>query len=53
MKRFHAAELHERGVRLSLRAWLCGGCGHVREEIVSRDSDQPGRLRRLAYSVAA
>lgn len=53
MKRFHAAELHERGVRLSLRAWLCGGCGHVREEIVSRDSDQPGRLRRIAYSVAA
>lgn len=52
MKRYHAAELREQGARLSLRAWLCGGCGHVREEIVARDADEPGRSRRITYSVA-
>jgi hypothetical protein len=53
MKRYHAAELRERSARLSLRAWLCGGCGHVREEIVTRNADEPGRSRRIVYSVAA
>lgn len=52
MKRYHVSELHEQGARLSLRAWLCGGCGHVREEIVSRTADGPKRPRRIAYSVA-
>ncbi len=53
MKRYHAAELREPRMRLRLRAWLCGGCGHVREEIVARDADAPGRSRRIAYAVAA
>jgi hypothetical protein len=53
MKRYHASELHEQGTRLSLRAWLCGGCGHVREEIVTCTDNEPGRFTRIAYSVAA
>lgn len=53
MKRCHASELQEQGTRLSLRAWLCGGCGHVREEIVTRTNHEPGRPERIAYSVAA
>lgn len=52
MKRYHASELQEQGARLTLKAWLCGGCGHVREEIVSRTVDGPKRLRRIVYSVA-
>lgn len=53
MKRYYASELHDAGTRLRLRAWLCGGCGHVREEIVAHRKDVSGRSKRVIYSVAA
>ncbi|MBI5854078.1 MAG: hypothetical protein HZB35_02380, partial [Nitrospirae bacterium] len=41
MQCYYASELHEQEIRLRLRAWLCRGCGHVREEILTRTNNQP------------